>query len=579
MQRSWAVTVVACVVHVGGCDFGAGSEPEIRAEVLPVQAPPLVTAPSHPRLAFAPLELDSAALEPRTTSMAWVGGQPVRIGFSRLMKVGQVIGGARFGQLLDVTGEPLPGPAGLCAAPDFNGVLPRAGGAWWLSQFECQPGGIALTRVEHAPDGGLTAVRTAPVSFASVNGTWVNCAGAVTPWGTHLATEEYEPDARGFEPGAHIDKYWGRIHQYYKGDPTKARPYHYGWMPELTVADDGSVAVAKHYAMGRFSHEIGVVMPDRRTVYLSDDAPTHGGLFMFVADESDDLSAGHLYAARWHQTSIELGGKATLAWIDLGHSTDQAIAAMLGEDPRFNQLFDVLPTDGDTCTAGSTRVVTASHSEAECLVLRDGKSEAASRLETRRYAATLGATTEFVKAEGMALDVDAGRVYLALSAIVASATGAGEPTQTDHIILPENRCGGVYALDLSPGAQDAAGQVIDSAFVATGVEAVVVGRLAGKMCSPDGIANPDNLAYLPGHRALMIAEDTRGHDRALLWHFDTLAKTLTPVHAAPPKAEVTGIAWVPDLGGHGYLTITHQTDGDRPSEVGTLGPFPSLAQE
>jgi hypothetical protein len=349
-------------------------------------------------------------------------------------------------------------------------------------------------------------------------------------------------------------------------------------MPEVVVESDGATRVTKHLATGRFSHEIGVVMPDRRTVYLSDDARQHGGLFMFVADEADDLSAGHLYAARWTQTSAELGGKATLSWIDLGHATNAEIQTAIDADTRFESMFEAVPAVGELCPSGSKRVQTASRPEGECLILREGASRIASRLETRRYAAYLGATTEFVKGEGMAFDADTGRVYVALSAIVASAAGEGEPTETDHVVLPQNPCGGVYAMDLAPGQSDAAGHVIDSAFVASSIEGLVIGTLKGQACDPSGIANPDNVAYLPGHAALMIAEDTRGHDVAMLWHFDTQAKTLTRVHTAAPHAEVTGLSWIPDLHGHGYLALTHQTDGSRPSEVGVLGPFPVLTR-
>ena len=36
------------------------------------------------------------------------------------------------------------------------------------------------------------------ISQKSGFGGWVHCAGMVTPWGTHLGSEEYEPNARAF---------------------------------------------------------------------------------------------------------------------------------------------------------------------------------------------------------------------------------------------------------------------------------------------------------------------------------------------------------------------------------------------
>ena len=34
------------------------------------------------------------------------------------------------------------------------------------------------------------------IDFSSVGGTWIPCAGSISPWATHLGSEEYEPDAK-----------------------------------------------------------------------------------------------------------------------------------------------------------------------------------------------------------------------------------------------------------------------------------------------------------------------------------------------------------------------------------------------
>nr|WP_238400596.1 alkaline phosphatase PhoX [Burkholderia thailandensis] len=86
------------------------------------------------------------------------------------------------------------------------------------------------------------------------------------------------------------------------GSETAANPYHYGHLPEVTVNPDGTGSIRKHYCLGRISHELVQVMPDQRTVLMGDDA-TNGGLFMFVADQAADLSAGTLYVAKWTQKS------------------------------------------------------------------------------------------------------------------------------------------------------------------------------------------------------------------------------------------------------------------------------------
>lgn len=75
--------------------------------------------------------------------------------------------------------------------------------------------------------------------------------------------------------------------------------YHYGWTPEVTVDASGKGTVVKHYAMGRFSHELAHVVADNKTVYFGDDS-TNAAFFMFIADKAQDLSAGTLYAAKMY---------------------------------------------------------------------------------------------------------------------------------------------------------------------------------------------------------------------------------------------------------------------------------------
>ena len=51
------------------------------------------------------------------------------------------------------------------------------------------------------------------------------------------------------------------------------------------------LCLPQHYAMGRKSNEMGVVMPDQRTVYMSDDG-TNTAQYKFIADQKADLSSG-----------------------------------------------------------------------------------------------------------------------------------------------------------------------------------------------------------------------------------------------------------------------------------------------
>ena len=65
----------------------------------------------------------------------------------------------------------------------------------------------------------------------------------------------------------------------------------YGHITEVAVFEDGSYSADKLYALGRVSSELAIALPDRRTVYITDDG-TNVGFFKFVANVPGDLSAG-----------------------------------------------------------------------------------------------------------------------------------------------------------------------------------------------------------------------------------------------------------------------------------------------
>ena len=148
--------------------------------------------------------------------------------------------------------------------------------------------------------------------------------------------------------------------------------------------------VITHYSMGRFSHELAEVMPDRKTAYFGDDG-SYTMLFMYVADKAGDLSAGSLYAAKWNQTSASdvRGGSADLTWIKLGSATDAEIKTLIDGGIKFSDIFETSSaTDG-----GFTKIKT--YKGTEYIKLKPGMEKAAAFLESRRYGALLGATSEF----------------------------------------------------------------------------------------------------------------------------------------------------------------------------------------
>ncbi|MCG6896880.1 MAG: DUF839 domain-containing protein [Thiocapsa sp.] len=581
------------------------------------------------------------------TDTAWLRGNKIEIGFKTLMRSGQGFAiheeitepQLPFGTLVDNKGKPIPaaGATNDGATPsaddnnpflsndnDFNSLIPHGEKLFMVSHFESRPGGMYVSELDQDPeDGELTALWTRPIDFSAVRGGWVHCAGSVTPWNTHLGSEEYEPDARLVDPmtGNKVDgegepdHYYHAMADYFQGDRTRVNPYDYGYPVEVSIkTEKGDTEVTKHYAMGRTALELAYVMPDRRTAYLTDDGRMVG-LFMFVADQENDLSSGKLYAARWEQKSPDgwLLGKAHLRWIDLGHAKDSEIAAHLAgpEKLRFEDIFNAeVPNSDGSCREGYSLVAkgheqTAGNTYAECLKLRPGMRKAASRLETRRYAAMVGATTEFTKEEGITYDPDTHRLYIAMSDVTDGMLNNDEaeqyngvPAGPNHVRVEENRCGAVYAADTKGWQKDASGRPIRSSYVAVNMYPLLAGNpnvdydgtpYEGNECSVNGISNPDNISYLPGYHTLIIGEDTDRHQNDMVWSYNTKKGQLTRIQTTPYGSETTSVYWHPNINGFGYLmSVVQHPFGESDEEQyitgssadrgysGYIGAFPAL---
>jgi len=384
-------------------------------------------------------------------------------------------------------------------------------------------------------------------------------------------------------------------------------PYYYGWTPEVTINSTDDAIYTKHYSMGRFSHELSYVMPDNKTVYMSDDG-TNVGLFMYIADNATDLSAGTLYAAKFTQDVADgvQGGSGDIDWINLGHATNAEVRTAVAAKPDFSDLFNSETPNADgTCpSAGFTSINTPAGNE--CLQLNTATySEVViSRLETRRYAALKGATTEFRKEEGITFDADHGRIYVAMSEIAkgmednekyGAANTSYDIGSNNDIKLKYNECGAVYAMDIVPSstsAEDSVNAVINSDYVVFNMYSIITGSpttypaghdYEGNECSVDGISNPDNVTYLEGSNILVIGEDTSNHINNVVWAYDVESESLSRMITTPDNAETTSPFWYKDLNGFGYMSLVTQhpiDDGSGSTEnesfVGYYGPFINL---
>ena len=146
------------------------------------------------------------------------------------------------------------------------------------------------------------------------------------------------------------------------------------------------------------------------------------------------------------------------SWIELGHATDKEIEQYIVGGITFSDIFETSTEP----KAGFTTIKTyANKQNVEYLKVKPGMEQAAAFLETRRYAATLGATSEFNKMEGLALNTADKKVYMAIS---DQSKGMEEnPTdRQDDIRLPKIKSGVTYELDLQGGQKDRNGNKINS---------------------------------------------------------------------------------------------------------------------
>jgi len=525
------------------------------------------------------------------------------LAYQVLFKNTDAIGQHEAGRLYDVKGRPLMDPNGdpvVAETPDANSLLSVGGKQFLITHYEYDwvlgNGALAaktegwysrmpmsMTLTEIAQDQGtgtLTATAQRPIDFSGVDGLWIACFGSQSPWGTHLGSEE-DYDLYFIESGGGFGEKTSAglkaMTDVYFNKERQANPYHYGFIPEVTLTADGGTSVVKHYSMGRGTWEQTLVMPDRRTAYFGDDGD-NVGLFMYAADQAGDLSAGTLYAARWHQVSAAGGGAAMLSWIRLGQATDAEVRAVIDAGTTFGTIFDLTTAEATPdWEAQGYRAIRAGHSTTEYLRLKAGMEKAAAFLETRRYAAYLGATTEFNKMEGVAVNPAERTLYLAMS-YVDKGMKADPTGPADHIQTPKINAGATYEIRTAAGQRDASGAPIPSDWVAVSmaVPAALLGEdiatdALGNTANPEKVANPDNLFFSQKMRTLFIGEDSGTHVNNFVWAYHVDTGKLTRILSLPSGAEATGLQVVENLNGHAYIMSNNQHRGEwlksMPAEV------------
>ncbi|MDC0706945.1 DUF839 domain-containing protein [Stigmatella sp. ncwal1] len=631
----WALAAVGLCACTGDTGPTGPSGPEGPS------GPPGNPSETVKSLSFTPVNVAVTDAQKRSvyaSPKARVNGKEVSIQYETVMRTGRSLSGHVFGRMIQKDGSPVRNTDGsefISPSNDFSALIQKGNKIFELTQFETTPAAMYLSELSQDANGKLTAISTRPIDFSGVEGYWTPCAGSVSPWSTNLSSEEYPADARLFETAASVSalpsadrsmlRYWGL-------DPTTATieeakavysPYRYGFVVEVAVDGSGTTTVSKHYAAGRRALELAYVMPDRRTAYLSDDG-VNDGFNMFVAAREGDLSEGQLYAARWFQTSPadQPAGQADLYWIPLGPSaTDAQVKALIDGGIQFSHIFETEPqaADGTCPSAASGFRPINTETGRECLKLKAGQELAASRLETRRYAAYVGATTEFRKTEGITYNPTNHRLYVSFSELNSGMIS--DPANRDlggpnHVQLARNDCGAVYEMAITPNAAIGSDYVAESASAL--VEGVWLGGTGGSiypetspyhdptytyvdstgaiksspanLCSVSHIANPDNLSFINGYDTLLIGEDTvNGHQNDMVWAYNLVTRELTRIFSAPYGSETTGVYFYPDINGYAYIKtqVQHPYGESDTNKVGSdlsvthsytgyIGPFPAM---
>ncbi len=464
-----------------------------------------------------------------------------------LAKAGEPLGdGKVLGGVYDTSGNLMY----ISNAPDFNGFIPTSGNTAYLYTGWEGAGRDGAGAVSRLPlkrvDGKWQAdlAGGAMLDVSSIDGAQVVCSGTVTPWGTPLMAEEnfyfnsavwnhpnqYDDDENpGYKGGNDITYIKPKNMMQYLG--RMANPYRYGYLFEVNNAATASdYSFVKQYATGRLSHETAAIMPDARTLYMSDDdsakyndktynTASGGVLFKFVADVKGDLGSGTLYAAKLTQDDTPDPQKAgfDVEWVELAHGNNAQIEGWIAE-------YDNVTTDdyveGQTSYISNDDIMNWAEGKTGKDLNGDGAvgsypDDRPAFLESRRAAAALGATNEWDKLEGATSFGNT--VYVAASALSWTmdkswgqpdwVTGERDKTDGGAIALNKEDCGGVYVANTG------------SDYNMTRLDPYLVGKtIEDGSCDMSLPANPDNILAMPDG-SLLIGEDAgpKKHTLDMLW--------------------------------------------------------------
>jgi uncharacterized protein len=358
------------------------------------------------------------------------------------------------------------------------------------------------------PAAGSDLLRTsADPTGTRVLGTFNNCAGGVTPWGTFLSGEEnfnqYFANAAGIaDPiaAARVQRYgieeaaterlWERFDPRFDVTQEPNEINRFGWIVEVDPHDPAAPPV-KHTALGRFKHEgatIRLASDGRAVAYMGDDE-RFDYVYKFVSDEP--MMEGETRAAREHNRTLLTRGTLYVArFTGAGPAGEVDGSGRPPADGTFDGSGEWIPL-----AAGDRSFV-------------DGMSAAEVYVFTREAADKAGAT-KMDRPEDIEANPRTGNVYIALTNNSdrgkADATRTAGPDEANPRV--DNKHGHVIEL-IEEGNDPTATAFGWSILLLCGDPndpSTYFGGFDKSQVSP--ITSPDNLTFDP-HGNLWISTDS-----------------------------------------------------------------------
>ncbi|MDO5670460.1 MAG: PhoX family phosphatase [Corynebacterium sp.] len=299
------------------------------------------------------------------------------------------------------------------------------------------------------PGAGSDYVKTtADPTGTRVAGTFNNCSGGLTPWGTMLSGEEnfdiYFANADGITDertrtsvkrfgaaGGESDRKWERFDERFDLSKHPNEFNRFGYLVEIDPTDPNSVPV-KHMANGRFKHEAG-------NVHITADGTV-------VCYSGDDARFEYLYKFVSSKKMIE-GNKAhNMTILDEG---TLYVAVMEGNSPQSEiDGSGQLPSDGAFDGSGRWAPLMTTGSDGKATSHVDGFTGEEVAIFTREAADKVGAT-KMDRPEDVEVSPATHKVYMALTnnSYRGAASDRSKEGVMEYAPIKENKNGLVMEIE------------------------------------------------------------------------------------------------------------------------------------